>query len=142
MQAKLRQRLEKDEWEARLINWGLWHSVDNTFRRLDYPRWYEILKKFYGIESSGLQLAELDAEHLEDIISTLDMAGRGGFGWGTLWAFVLKLEYIEGAPYRHPTLSQKAKDVSRKFCRPCSERSYQRHLYNARCAVFEFADPI
>ena len=97
------------------------------------------MKQYWGEPGTGATVAnEIDGAHLAYIISTLDMAGREGIGIGDLYAFILKIEYIEIAR----PVGERAKHVSRKFSRPCGERTYYYHLAAAKKAVHSFAEPI
>jgi len=127
--------------EMRLRNWGNW-CRSGSHPGLGYSTWGQILKQFLGEQSRRVMIDELDAQIIEDTISTLDMVGRDGFGWGHLWAFCLKVEYVERSDSHQRPQSERAKDVSRKFQRPCAARTYRYHLYNARRAVFTLIEPI
>ena len=124
--------------EARLVNWALFLR-HGGIPALGLITWPQIMKQYWGDPGAGIWAAnEIDAAYLAYIISTLDMAGREGFGLGDLYAFILKLEYIEiGRP-----VGQRAKHVSRKFQRRCGERTYYYHLAAAKRVVHEFAEPI
>ena len=124
--------------EARLVNWSLFLR-HGGIPVLGYTTWPQIMKQFWGEPGNGAATAdEIDAMHLADIISTLDVAGRNGIGMGSLYAFVLRVEYLEvGRP-----VGERAKHVSRKFKRRCGERTYYYHLAAAKNAVNAFAEPI
>jgi hypothetical protein len=92
----------------------------------------------YFPQATHITPNDIDAQHIEDIISTLDIAGRKGMGLGEIWAFVCRLEYIE---YDRPR-SVKAEHVRRKYNRSCSERTFRYHLYNAKRAIYVFASPL
>lgn len=132
--SKLHSKQLKIERQARLRNWGRWARSGN--HGLGYSTWAQVLKHYLGDPSRGQTVDELDAEILEHCISTLDLIGRAEGSLLEVQAFVLRLEYVETPDSRHPAQEQKAKDVSRKFKRPCSTRTYRQHLYNARKAVF------
>ena len=139
--AKLKKKLNGQEQEVRLVNWGRWHRHDDTLARLAYPTWPQIMR-LYWPAPGGPAVAELDAEHLEHVISTLDIAGRGGFGWGELYAFCLRIEYIERPTDKQRPPSERARFVREKFKRPCAVRTYHHHVQNAKRAVFALAGPI
>ena len=138
---KLALKMLKDEQECRLINWGNW-ARSGSNPGLDFTTWGEVLKQYLGERQNSVTINEIDAMKLEHVISTLDMSGRDGFGWGELWSAVLRIEYVERHEGQQPAQEQKAKDVSRKFKRPCSSRTYRHHMYNAKRAVFSLVDPI
>ena len=131
-------REETDLIEARLINWALFLR-HGGIPALSYVTWPQIMKQYWdGTDDRATCSDEIDAMYLADIISTLDVAGRDGIGLGSLYAFILKIEYIEiGRP-----VGERAKHVSRKFSRPCGERTYYYHLASAKTAVHSFAEPI
>jgi len=125
------------EINARLINWGRWLRWDSTIARLGYPTQCP----FVFSPRKGKMIADLDAEHIEWVVSSLYMAGtKPGFELSLLYAFVLRVEFAERPENSQPHVSQKAEDVRRRFKRPCAERSYYRHLYNAKLAVMVWAE--
>ena len=123
-----------EEITARLLNWGIWNNR-RGLPKFNYPSYVEIMRKYFPADGR-FEPDDIDAQHLEDIISTLNVAGRGGFGWGDIYAFTLKLEFIE---FGRPRES-KAEHVRRKFDCPCSERTFRHHLYRAKRAVWAFAE--
>lgn len=126
------------EIDARLINWGRWLRHDQTIRRLGYP-WKS---PFVFSPSKGAAIADLDAEHIEWVISSLDVAGRQGFGKGMLYAYILRLEFAERDGDHLPPVGDRAKDVSRRFKRPCGERTYYYHLAAAKRLVAVLAEEL
>ena len=137
----LAAKLQKDEELLRLSNWGRWCASGGDLVQ-GYTTWGELLKQFLGEHGNRITIDELDALKLEFVISTLDMRGRDGTGLGELWAFCLRLEYVERSTNTQRPQSLRAKHVSRKFKRPCAARTYRKHLYNARKAVFLLAEPL
>ena len=131
----LAERIQRDEIHVRLINWGSWLRHDSTFSKLGYPS----QAPFIFSPSKGVLIADLDAAYIEWIVSTLHMSG---FERGLLYAFILKVEYAERSEGKVPHVSQRAKDVSRHFKRPCAERTYYHHLANAKKAVQMLAGPM
>ena len=130
--------INKEE-EARLSNWGLFCRFGNL-PGLGLTTWPQLMREFWGEPGIGITIPnELDAIHLENIISTMDVMGRDMDNYrGDLYAFILKLEYIEiGRP-----VQERAKHVRRKFKIKCGERQYYRHISNARDIVFTFAEPM
>jgi len=129
---------ETDLIEARLVNWALFLR-HGGIPALSYVTWPQIMKQYWSEPGAHSNVVnEIDGMHLADIISTLDIAGRNGTGLGDLYAFILKVEYIE----RGRPVGLRAKHVSLKFKRPCGERTYYYHLAGAKLAVHSFAEPI
>ena len=123
------------EITARLINWGLW--AKGGIPKLGTPAFVEIMSEYFP-QDTRIAPDEIDAQHIEEILSSLDIAGRGGMNWGDVWAFVCRLQFIE---IERPTQA-KAEHVRSKFKIRCSERTYRYHLFNARKAVHAFANPL
>ena len=138
---KLAQKLIRDEQEIRLSNWGR-YVRSGSHPGLDYTTWGQVLRQYLGEPDNSITINEIDGQRLEDVISTLDVSGRNGFGWGELWSAVLRVEYVERPEGQQPAQEQKAKDISRKFNRPCSSRTYRHNLWNAKRAVFSLIDPL
>jgi len=88
---------------------------------LGYPSWHEIMREYWGDTGVGKTAPdEADALHLENIISTMDTMGRSGTGIGHVYAFILRLEYVEvGRP-----VEARAEHVRAKFKVRCGERTY------------------
>ena len=122
---------------GRLLNWGL-YIRSGGMPNLGYPSWHEIMREYWGDTGTGTNAPhEIDALHLENIISTMDTMGRSGEGIGHVYAFILKLEYAEhGRPAQ-----AKAEHVRAKFKVRCGERTYYYRLSEAKKAVHLFADP-
>ena len=121
--------------DIRLLNWGLWNRTGSN-PNLDYTTWGDIFSFYLG-EPGGKTINDLDAQLIENVITTLDITGRAGvYPWTELQAFVLRLEYMERAESSQKPQSERAKDVSRKFKRPFATRTYRYHLYNAKRVVF------
>lgn len=120
---------------ARLINWGLW-SKYGGFPKLNYPAWIEIMREYFPADARTMP-DDIDAEHIEHVISTLNIVGRRGLGWGEVYQFILKMEYIE---HGRPQIA-KAEHVRHKFKQPCSDRTYRYHFYKAKRAIHAFANP-
>ena len=121
---------------ARLLNWGLWSNTGG-YPNLGIPGYTEILREYFP-QVVRISPDAIDAEHIEYVISSLDLGNRNDMiGSGSLYAFVLRLEYIE---YERPR-SLKCEHVMRKHSRPCSERTFRYHLYNAKKAVDTLAEP-
>jgi len=100
--------------------------------------WYDIWKDYLPHTRVGFSIAEIDAKNLERIITTLDMCGRGGLGWGKIYTYIIKLDYL-WVP--RPVIA-KAEMAASKFKRGCSKRSYHNWQKMAVAAVFELADPL
>lgn len=131
----MRRKLEEDEIDARLKNWGRWLRYDDTLARLGLPTqspWVFSPRK-------GGMIADLDAEHMEWVITCMYCSG---LDYPHLHAFILRVEYAEHPEGQVPPVSQRAADVRRRFKRPCAERTYYHHLANARRAAFVLAGPM
>ena len=136
----LRSKLNKQEVEARLSNWGRWNR--QRINPQSYTTWQQLYSFFFGAAAWRVA-ADIDAQHLEDVITTLDLASRSGlFKWPRLYCFVLKLEYAERPESKQRPASERAKDVSRKFKRPCAESTYYQILARSKQMLFTFADPL
>ena len=131
----LTDKLNNDLIHTRLLNWGRWLRNDSTFARLGYPSHAPYLVS----PSKGKLIAALDAQHIEYIVSTLAVSG---IDRAVLYAFILKVEYAERKNNEIPHVSQRAKDVRRRFKCPCAERTYYHHLNKAKQAVQAFAEEI
>lgn len=134
---KLVHRYEMDEVHGRLLNWGRWLRYDNTIARLGYPT----QSPFVFSPHKGKVIADLDAVHIEFIISSMYISGDFS-PLGMLYAFILRVEYAEHPDNRMPHVSQRAQDVRRKFKRPCAERTYYHHLEKAKLMVSALAGPL
>lgn len=132
--ARLKKKLEDDEVSARLINWGRWLRFDDTLYRLGFPH----EAPFVFSPRKGGVIADLDAEHIEWVISSLAVSNIGN---GRLYAFILKVEYAEKPEGLIGPVSTRAEDVRRRFKRPCAERTYYHHLEKARDTIKLLADP-
>lgn len=131
----LRSKVIDDRMHARLLNWGRWLRYDSTIARLGYP-WKS---PFVFSPSKGQAIADLDAEHIEWVVSSLACSD---IGRGRLLAFVLKVEYAERPDGQLPAVEQRAKDVSLAWKMPCSRRGYYNLLSQARAAVSALADDV
>ena len=127
----------KAEVLLRLANWSLW-SQTGGYPNLNMPSFVEIMSEYFPADWRDVAY-DRDAQHIEDIITTLDIAGRNWDGWGDVYRLILKMEYLErGAP-----LEVKTNNVKRRFqFRKYSQRSYERHWHLAKMAVFLWAEPI
>jgi hypothetical protein len=135
---RLRSDAIDEELHGRLLNWGRWLRYDDTVSQLGYPK----KCPFTFSPSRGGMVADIDAQHIEHVVSSLDMAGRGGFGHGWMYAFILRVEYAEKPDGLMGPVSERAKDVSRRFKTRCSQRQYYNLLYRARRMVAEFVDKL
>lgn len=126
----------RDEISLRLVNWGLW-SRTGGIPNLNYPAWIDIMRDYFPADTR-ITPDSNDAEIIENVISTLNIAGRRGMGWGEVYQFILKMEYVE---YGRPQ-SLKADHVRYKFKHPCSMRTYRYHLHGAKEAVYKFSGPL
>lgn len=121
---------------ARLINWGLW-SRFGGIPKLDYPAWIDIMREFFPAECYTIP-DEIDAQHMESIISTLDIIGRRGKGWGEVYKHILLMEYRDfGRPQE-----AKAENIRDRFKTRCSIRTYQYHFYRVKRAIHYLSSPV
>lgn len=132
--AQLKKKLEDDEVHARLINWGRWLRFDDTLYRLGFPH----EAPFVFSPRKGGVIADIDAEHIEWIVSSLAVSNIGN---GMLYAFILKIEYAEKPEGMIGPVETRAADVRRRFKRPCAISTYYYHLAKAKQAVKILADP-
>lgn len=119
---------EKEQIHARLLNWGRWLRNDNTYQKLGYPS----KSPFVVAPTKGNLISDLDAQHIEEVVSSLNVSGINN---AVIYAFILKIEYAERPTSRMHTVGDRAKDVSRHFNCRCGERTYYYHLAKARTAV-------
>ena len=135
MEGVLNKDAEK-HLKGRLKNWGIWGSIGG-FTNLDPAEWTDIMKDCFP-SSAGLTPNNADAEHLEEKITSLTVAGLDGFGWGHVFKYIFILEFKQhGRPQE-----LKAEIIGNKFKIPCSMRTYRSHLYRAKRVLHEFVDPI
>jgi hypothetical protein len=122
---------------SRLLNWGLWSNIGG-FPDLGTPAFIEIMKEYFP-QDTRITPNSIDAEHIEEVISSLEVGTRSGIiNNGSLYSFVLRLEYLE---YDRPR-SLKCEHVRRKHGRKCSERTFRYHLHNAKKAVNYLCNPL
>ena len=122
---------------ARLTNWGIWSRIGG-FPKLGTPAYVEIMRDYFPSGDDHITPNNKDAEHIEEIITTLDIAGRHGLGWGDIYRLIFKMEFVEhGRPQ-----SVKADHIRWKFKQPCSERTYRYHWYRAKKVIYFLADPL
>ena len=112
---KLRTDAIDEELHARLLNWGRWLRQNPS--RLDFP--HKVC--FMQFPERGYTVDELDAMHIEEIVSTFEIAG---LGLSRFHSAVLKIEYVERADSSMNPVDERAEDVARKFSMPFSVRSY------------------
>lgn len=136
----LQRKLESETINLRLENWGRWSRQPTTPQK--YPTWGQIFKRFLG-EPPSLSVAELDAQHLEEIITTLKLLGQAKWGYlNDLTAFILRVEFAErGDNYQRP-VSERARDVSRHFQRRCRSSTYYSMLARAKHVISVLANPL
>ena len=123
---------------ARLINWGIWNK--GGYPLLGTPAYVEIMRDYFPQRQLKITPNNIDAEHIEYIISSIELASRSGIieGAVSIYPLVLKLEFIE---YERPR-ELKAEHIRRKSSRPCSERTFRYHLSRAKQAVAMLANPL
>ena len=120
---------------GRLLNWGRYLRSDNTFSMLNYPS----SSAFVVEPTKGMLISELDAEHIEVIVSSFMTSD---YEMLPIHAIVLKVEYAERSESRSGPVEERAKDIGKIFKTGCSRSTYFRMLAEARNAVDAFADPL
>jgi hypothetical protein len=135
MISKLAKKLMDEETEARLINWGMWLMADNTYQKLNYPS-----KAPFTVEPTrGSVINDNDGEWIAHIVSTLSMSNLGRAG---LYAFVLRVEFVDAVGKKTPHVSQRAAKIRKHFKKSCAESTYYKHLGKAKELVQLLAGPI
>lgn len=132
--AKLKMKLQLQEVDARLVNWGKWLRSDSTLMKLGYPS----QAPFVFSPRKGSMIADLDAEHIEWVVSSLHLSG---YPRPILHRFILLTEYALRATGATP-VSERAKRVRKAFKMSFSERSYYRHLAEAKRMVMVWSGKI
>lgn len=132
---ELQNHLELETLHVRLMNWGRWSRSDSTYARLGYPPGlaYAICRRY------GLMIAELDAEHIDEIVRSFHMAGTEK---SVRHAFILKVEYVDPEEGKVPHVSQRSEDVRRKLRVPCADSTYYKWLVEAKKAVQAFVEGV
>ena len=122
---------------ARLINWGLWSK--GGYPNLGTPAFVDIMRDYFP-QQTHITPDAIDAEHLEFIISSIELGARNDKIGGacSIYPLILKLEFIE---YERPR-ELKAEHIRRRHKRPCSERTFRYHLFNAKKAVNMLSNPL
>lgn len=134
---KLADKLNMEEIHMRLVNWGNWLRWDSTIARLGYPD----QSPFVFSPRRGQMIADLDAIHIEWIVSTMYIS-RQFSPMGHLYAFILRVEYAERSDSSARARAHLADDVSRRFKIRCAERTFRHHLLNAKKTLAALAGPI
>ena len=134
---KFADKWNGDEIESRLKNWATYLHIDNTFSKLGFPD----QAPFVFCPRKGHLVADLDAQWIEDIVSTLFI--RDDFTpVGSQKAFLLRLEYAERGEKNQPPVSQKAHDYRAKYQCKCGRSSYYDKLKEAKRMLRYWAGPI
>lgn len=128
----------------RLENWGHWG--EGGYPDFEPPSWFDVFNEYLPDERVRRNIAERDAQHLEDIITGFGLIARanddpkatGARKYGIVWRTALKIRFHE----RERPLSAMAEELRRRLKRRCAERTFQHHVQEARKAVFMFADPL
>ena len=121
--------------ELRLINWGKFNKL-RGIPNLDMPSFIEIMSEYFT-QDVFIEPNTEDAMYLGDLISTLDMAGRDGFGIGHRHAYVLDLEFIQRERPRELKVKM-YKDFDRSIC----DRTYRRYVDSAIECVKRWSTPL
>ncbi len=122
---------------GRLVNWGIWSKVGG-YPNLGTPSYIQIMRDYFPSDDDRITPNNKDAEHIENIITSLDIAGRRGLGWGDVYRLIYKMEFVE---YPRPQ-SAKAEHIRAAFNHPCSERTYRYHWSRAKRIIHFMADPL
>ena len=134
---KFADKWNGDTIHTRLVNWGTYLRLDNTFSKLGY---YD-QQPFIFAPRKGHLIADLDAHWLEFVVSTLFI--RDDFSeTGSRAAFLLRVEYAERGEDEQPHVSQKAHDYRAKYNCRCGRSSYYNKIKEAKRMVRMFAGPI
>ena len=122
---------------ARLINWGLWNK--GGYPNLGTPAFVDIMSDYFP-QDTHITPDSIDAEHLEFVISSIELGSRGDILGDVcgIYPLVLKLEFIE---YERPR-ELKAEHIRRAHNVKCSERTFRYHLFNAKKTVNLLANPL
>ncbi len=131
----LRSEAIDDELHARLLNWGRYLRSDDTYYKLDYPH----RCPFVMDPTKGLTVSELDADHIESIVSTFAICG---YAVSEENAFVLKVEYAEKSDCFMGPVEERAHDVRRRYGIKCCVATYYELLKRARVAVNALVEPL
>lgn len=122
--------------EARLINWGMYNKL-RGIPNLNPPSYQQIMRDYFPSDVF-IEPDLPDAMFLEEMISTLDIAGRGGFGDGDYHAYILRLEFV----HRERPEELKAKVYSMKNKTSICDRTYRRYVQDAIKMVETWAIPL
>lgn len=132
---KLRSDVITEQMHVRLLNWGRWLRLDTGTMKHGYPTQCP----FVFSPRRGTMIAELDAEHIEWIISSFAVSNITEL---QMISFVLKVEYADRAEAYIGPVKERAKDVQRRWKVPCGLTTYHEFLRKGRIAVTMFADPL
>ena len=122
--------------ELRLVNWGRYNKL-RGIPNLDPPSYVQIMSEYFA-QDVFIEPNLADAMHLEHLISTLDMAGRNGFGDGDIHAYILRLEFIQ----RERPRELKVKKYQRDFKTSICDRTYRRYVHAATEMVNRWSNPL
>ena len=125
--------------ETRLINWGRWNQL-RGIPNLNPPSFTQLMSEYIK-QDIFIQPDVNDALHLEEVISSLDLAGRSIFDEGdaSMKAYILRLEFIE----RDKSARQANKErYERKYSKSICDRTYRRHYNNAVRMVEKWCNPL
>jgi hypothetical protein len=137
MRMKIYDDKAKQETLGRLENWALW-SLTGGMPNLDPPAFVELMSEYFPSNWQNIAY-DMDAQHIEDTVTNLNITGRQWGGWGDVYRLILKQEYLEpGRP-----LEVRTENVKRCFkFTTYSQRSYERHWHLAKMSVFLWAEPL
>ena len=122
--------------ELRLINWGMFNKL-RGIPNLDMPSYIQIMSEYFK-QDIFIEPNTEDAMYIDWVISSLDMAGRGGFGDGDRHAYILWLEFIERERPRELKVQAFESDYDRSIC----DRTYRRYVHKAIDMVNKWSSPL
>jgi len=137
MQTIMRRKMSLTE--VRLTNWGRWNQL-RGIPNLDPPSFTQLMSEYFP-QDVFIQPDLHDAMHLEDVISTLDLTGRGIFeeGDASMKAYILRLEFIErDKSARQANKERYEKDWHKSIC----DRTYMRYYNKAITMVESWCNPL
>ena len=138
---KQARKMQTQERDFRLINWGRWNRAGNN-PNLNYTTWGEMYS-LYIANTSGMFIDDIDAQNVEDTVVGLYLGGLNGeYPMTHVWMFCLRVEFMEKAEESQRPAEVKAKYVRNKFQRKCSQWAWYKHIINGRNAVFNLSQPL
>ena len=125
--------------ETRLVNWGRYNQL-RGIPNLNPPSFTQLMSEYIK-QDIFIQPDVNDALHLEEVISSLDLAGRSIFDEGdaSMKAYILRLEFIERSrSARQANMERYQRHYGKSIC----DRTYRRHYNNAVKMVEKWCNPL